>query len=517
MSGWFRPALCVVAWGLLGGNAQADDPTPAGTIAVVVDAPEGPLPATTVRSVVWHALYERHGHRAVFLDALDSEAVDQMRGTPMTTLLHIELEWRPDSAKVEQPDDQIYVVGGHYPVIDTTEYAMDGNALAARFAWHTEGPISVFHVQGEAADQFISLPEISLQETATLAIDPLHAPVWTAEADPIKIPIVLAADDAYRSFYGENRWSLVASRALSRANALLEGAGLELEVVDTEAWHPPTEETDLSVLLKDLTERPIPHERALRVAFTVQPHIAVAWESEMEDVGRAYLPGRNVVVVDQAAYPGHDPAWDVAEEGVAVAHEVLHALGVPHTDDEDMLMSAVKRGSVHRLRPATVDLARAAANSRYTHWDGMTALASLSQSAESHIDDRALQIDYIADNLAYGAGLPRPGSVEPRQLSALTNVALGRYYLKQASEDPQNASQLREGARVHVELALAQAPAWQEARTLSKQIRAATRAAAPAPSPPTAVDIAESIHGIDVRWKRTHTCAPEVRGTCESR
>lgn len=454
----------------------------AGTIAVVTDTDTGPLPDSTFRSVVWHALYGELGHDAEFFDELDSSVVDQMRGTTMTTLLHLELEWRTDSARIDQPDGEVFLVGGHYPVVKATEYALDGDRLVARYTWRTEGPISVYHVRGDDPYRFISLPEVTLQETATLAIQPTHAPVWRAETDLINVPVVLAGDDEYRDFYGPTGWTEVAERAVARANAILHSSGLRLQVVGHEGWTSPADQHDLSELLETMSSTPIQADGALRVGFTGQTELATEWQSEMEDVGRAYLPGRDVVIADQAVNPGHDPAWDVAEEGVAVAHEVLHALGIPHLEVPDHLMSGTKRGTVHAMHASTRDLARVAAATRYTHWDRIAALTGLSQAAEAHLADRDLQLDYIADNLHYGPGLPAPGTLEPGALSALTNVAVGRAYLRLAAEDPDHASELQAGAKVHAESALAQKPTWVEARQLQRQVAAAQRAATPEPA-----------------------------------
>lgn len=490
-----------------------------GTIAVVVEASEGgPLPATTFRSVMWHALYQDQGHDAVFLDQLDASAVQAMRGTPMTTLLHVELSWQADSVRVERAPDDVFMVGGHYPVVHTTEYALDGDRLVARTTWTTEGPVSVYHVKGDDPYRFISLPEVSLQETASLAISPVQAPVWMESVDRVRVPVVIAADDEYRAYYGEAGWDRVARRAVARANALLVDAGIELEVVGEETWDTPSDLDDLSSILESLYESPRTHPEALRVGFTGQTELAVTWQSEMEDVGRAYLPGRDLVIADQAANPGHDPAWDTAEEGVAVAHEALHTLGIPHLEQPDRLMSATKRGTVHALSLSTQELARSAATSRYAHWDTMTALASLSQSAEDHLDDPALQLDFITENLAFGPGVPEPGTLEPRQLSALTNVAVGRYYLRLAQEDPVNAWKLQRGARVHVDSALAQEPTWQEARQLQRLVVAAQRATRPQvdrpdvqrSARPTLDDLAAPLYGD------RDTChVPDADPTCE--
>ncbi|MFT7520113.1 MAG: hypothetical protein ACI9MC_002257, partial [Kiritimatiellia bacterium] len=278
---------------------------------------------------------------------------------------------------------------------------------------------------------------------------------------------------AYRQFYGD-AWPKVADRAILRANAILRPSGIKLEIVQHEGWTSPNGETDLSKLLEVMSDKPITTPGAIRVGFTGQTKLSVTWQSEMEDVGRAYLPGRNVIVADQAANPGHDEQWDVAEEGVAVAHELMHSLGIPHLESPDRLMSATKRGTVHDMHPSSVALARTAALSRYTHWDTTAALTALSHTAEAHLNDPDVQLDYISENLAYGPGIPAPGSLEPRELSALTNVAMAHYYLRRAKEDPRNAAKLNEGAKQHAAEALEKKPQWKQAKQLQLQVRAAT-------------------------------------------
>ncbi|MFK7929170.1 MAG: hypothetical protein AB8H79_13335 [Myxococcota bacterium] len=505
--------LCCWVAVFLGLGVVGVTPAQAGgeTIAVVAEADEGPLPLATLNSVLWHALYAKHKHRAVFYPDLNAAAVEQMRDSSLTTLLHVRLSWRPDSARVKRDDGETYLVGGHYPVIETTEYRLHGDMLIADTTWRTDGPLSVFHVRGAEANRFISLPEVSLQETASLAVQPIRAPLWKTHIDLVRVPVVLAADDDYRSFYGVDQWPQVAGRAVARANAILADVGVELEVVSTQEWHSPDRLHDLSSLLGHLSKQPIGHPNALRIGFTGQTQLGITWQSEMEDVGRAYLPGRDVLVADQAVAPGHDPAWDVAEEGVTVAHEALHALGIPHSEQPDHLMSATKRGSVHAVSPATRELGRAAAASRYTHWNSTTALTTLSQAAEAHLTDPELQIDYIGKNLHYGVGMPDPNSVQPGQLSALTNVAVGRYYLARAAEDPGNAKALRNTARRHAESALETKPQWQEARQLQRQLLAAERAQRAIKTPKIAP--ADEYHSTG--FGDRPTCPSDGSATCE--
>ena len=214
-------------------------PAHAGTVAVVAESTDGPLPASTFESVLWHALYQEFGHDAVFLPVLDGSAVQAMRGTTMTTLLHARLTWKTDSVQLKLKDQPSYFVGGYFPSIEATEYTLQGDKLVAERTWRTEGPVSVYRVRDADDQPYISLPEISLQETTAHALRPLQAPVWTAEPDWLRIPVVLAADEEYRNFYGDERWPAIAGRVVDRANAILRPAGLRLQVQGHQDWSSP--------------------------------------------------------------------------------------------------------------------------------------------------------------------------------------------------------------------------------------------------------------------------------------
>ena len=67
------------------------------------------------------------------------------------------------------------------------------------------------------------------------------------------------------------------------------------------------------MLLDDLAAQPRPQLHTLRVGFTQQTSLSQTWDETLEDVGRAYRPGEDVVVADQAMAPGHARAWDEAE------------------------------------------------------------------------------------------------------------------------------------------------------------------------------------------------------------
>lgn len=449
-----------------------------GVIATTDDADE--LPLATVQSVAWHALREELGHRALVLDGTPDEVLPTLLEHHITSLAVLEVHW--DHRFVRLDDGSMVVPPA--PEVKVSEYRVDGDAIRLFATWEAIGAAALYRVSGED-DGLLTLPEVSLQETMAVAVRALHAPAWGDVPDPVRLPVLFVADEEYRSFYGRD-WKEVVQRRIDRANALLEQAGLELVPVGMGAWRSPDAIDGLSGLLDALAAEPIPPEAALRVAFT-QQHRLASENTRVEDVGRAYVPGRDVILADQAAPPGHQEGWDTAEEGVAMAHEVLHALGVPHLRQPHFLMSASKSGVVHVIADSTRELGRAAVQARLAHWDRQTALGLLGQVADSYLEDPDLQVDYIIENLAAGPGMPAPGEIAPTRLSALTNVAVGRYYLRRARKEPEQALALREVALMHSQTALAQHPRLPVAEALVTELtreRLDTRAAPPRPAPP---------------------------------
>lgn len=442
----------------------------APTVAVVVDVQQSPAGLTDeeVRSVVWHALYNQHGHDALVLTSLD-DAVEQMLPLHLTTLYDFSVTWQPMTTRVNGRR----LLGAHAPAIEVHEYRVQDGALEEYSWWTQQGALSLYRVvDGDTADpEYAAFPEVSLQEAVTGAVSPVRPAAWRQTEHRLRVPIIVAADEEYRAFYGR-RWREEATARIERASALLGAAGIELEVVDWQRWHSADQVHELPALLDLLALSPRPdHPGAVRVAFTQQIRTGAAEQVEAEAVGQAYLPGREVIVADQAEVPEHDHGWDEAVEGVAVAHEVLHALGVPHLEGEAFLMSSVQHGAVHRLSARTIALARTAVQARYARWwDRTQALAALEQVATLHLPSDVDQVDYIGGNLRHGPGLPQAGELEAERYSALVNLSLGLEYQRMAFEDPWNADTHLEGALTHARVALRKRPAMAMAQALVSEL-----------------------------------------------
>ncbi|MBW1878169.1 MAG: hypothetical protein JRJ84_07395 [Deltaproteobacteria bacterium] len=409
-------------------------PALAGTVAVQVEVHQDEVPSPAVEAMVWHALFDRHGHDAVILDADDP--IRRMRAEDLTTLYRFEVSWSPLTARL----DGRGIIGSLAPTVQVEEYQLDGAALRPFAHWTIQGALALYDEipsQGEPA--IVSLPQIALQEAIGVAVNPVMAPIWYREDPFLDVPVELVADEEYRSFYG-SRWKEVADLRLRRASVMLRQAGIQLEVVGHHSWTSPDDLHGLSDLLDALAATPRERPDSIRIAFTQQTDLATVPDREVEDVGRAYRPGSDVLVADQAMVPDHAPAWDEAEEASAITHEVLHALGVTHLEAEYFVMSPTKASTVHRLAPSTRALAQTAAHARYATSDPVHAVAALGAAAEAWLAEPESQIDYIMGNLAAGPGVPPPGWVAPGSLSALTNAAIARYYLQLAERDPDNTA-----------------------------------------------------------------------------
>lgn len=452
----------------------------AATVAVAVNVDGGDLPTPAVESIIWHTLWDLHGHDALFVS--DEDALLAMQREDIATLYHVDLSW---DAMVHRVDG-LGAFGGLAPTVEVRESRRISDRLRERTHWKTYGTLALFELDRAEFDaDYVSMPHIALQSTMRLALKPVDDAAWGEMRGTVAIPVVIAADEEYRAYYGAE-WQQTVAHRVDRANALLTDAGIRLDIVGRTLWTSDVEGTNLSDLLDNLAESTrTAHPDAIVVGFTQQTPLSLDANAVVEDVGRAYNPGRFVVVADQAMVPGHDPAWDIADEGTTVAHELLHALGVPHVDEPHLLMSAQKVATVHRMSDATRRLAIAAAQARHAHWDPTAALTALGEAAEVGIADPDLQLDYVISNLHMGMGVPAPGTFDPRRLTALTNAAIGRHYLRRAEAGTGDTAALRQGAIEHSNAALAQRPAPRHAPLIEAVIAAAEFAvSAPEPTPP---------------------------------
>jgi hypothetical protein len=423
----------------------------------------GPSDVTeeVLAATVWHALAAR-GHTPMILSSADDSAgVMAERG--VTRLYDIEVSWEPVVVDVGA-----WQVAPSAPHARLRVYERRGTDLIAGAVREVVGDPAVFQLVGLDDAGVVALPQVAVQATvgALFADEPTRS--RTRAPDTVDLDVEVAADEEYRKFYG-HLWQAAVRQRIDRANVLLAGAGVRLRVVQWSAWRSDDAAEGLDALLDDLVATPRHPGSSLRVAFSQQHDLAERLD-ELEEVGRAWRPGSDVVVADQAGPPGHGAEWDVAEEGIAVAHEVLHALGVPHALGRDLLMSETKSGLVAEVDGSTAILARAAAQARSGRWASATALAALGDVSDRHLVDPGAQLDFIAENLVLGPGVPEPGSVDPSAVSALTNLALGRYYFTQADRDPARADLLRARARAHAAAALSQRPAVVEVPAVQRLV-----------------------------------------------
>ncbi len=423
----------------------------AATVAIMATTDAHVLNGTAVQSVVWHALRAELGHDPLMLDGDLDDAHTRMKHAHVTTLLKFQVEWDLDRVEVDGG-----VLVDKVPTVRVHEYQVAGDQLALVRTWNAHGALALYRINDNHSTGYLAMPEVSLQEAILTALGPVSPPVWQTRAtDVVQLPIAVCADDEYRAFYGK-RWKAEATQRVDRASALLAPTGLALRVADYCDWQSPHDATTLKALLEDLASNPLPNG-LLRVGFTQQMHLETAEITSVEDVGRAFQPGRDLVVADQALPPGHKAMWDEAEEAVAIAHEVLHTLGLPHLEQGQFLMSAVKSTTIHRVSPGSRSLARAAAEARYAHWDPEPAMMSLAHAAAAWIDEPDLQVEYIRENLARGPGVPIPGNVDPGRISALANVAISRHWLQQARTSPSDSA-LRKTVLAHTQAALMSHP-----------------------------------------------------------
>ena len=359
----------------------------------------------TAQSVVWHALADL-GHPVPLVVGGSAEAaVPQMRRSAIGTLLHIDVSW--ERSALWRDGRMLWVEA---PTLAVTEYAVAPEGLRRLNRYGYTGEPQVGRTEGG----WTLMPAATFAMALGRIMDELAIPAWgSVPPDTLRVPVVVATDAAYRRRHGPS-WADAVHTRIRRASALLNPAGIELTIQHFEEWSPVTPTSDPVALLADLAASDA-GQRAIRIGLSGAAPPTPA--QGVEAVGAAYVPGRYLVVMDQHVD-------DVSQDGTAIAHEVLHALGVPHQDRAGVLGSATLVGPVHRLTPASVGLARAAAHARWAHWDPGVAAVLLADAAADHLPDRELRLAYVARNLAAGQGDRDAHS--HKQWAALARDALGR-------------------------------------------------------------------------------------------
>ncbi|MFT4623428.1 MAG: hypothetical protein ACI8PZ_002084 [Myxococcota bacterium] len=451
----------MIAWLAIAANAS--------TIGACVTVDGGAVPLAAVQAMAWHALRDAHGHDAHLVACNAPDLAAQLEQRQLVTLIHTAITWLPHN--VER--DGVYFAT-RVPNLTVTELQVVHGALTPRRTWSVLGTPTL----ATRDDTTLSLPDLSVQDAMARALRSVPRPAWRgAEPPRLRVPVRVVADEEYRQRHGD-RWRDEAAARLNRASDILAQAGLSLEVVGYGDWASTDSNTGLAALLRELSHAPTT-DGAIRIGFTGQPERGSRYDATAEDVGRAWTPGRDVLLVDQASTPGVEHAWDVADEGVALAHEVLHALGVPHVRQPWFVMSEVKLSTVAMVAPSSQALARASAQARWAHWEPVAALGTLAAAAAEHLDDEEIQVEYVLDNLLVGPGMPEPGSASPGQLSALGNVAMGRHLLNRSRHEPDRAAALRQQALAHSVAAAQVRPV--QARALIADLQEPAQAPPPDP------------------------------------
>ncbi|HHO50466.1 MAG TPA: hypothetical protein ENK18_06215 [Deltaproteobacteria bacterium] len=371
----------------------------------------------TARSVVWHALVELGGRAPLLLDGPPEASVIELRRNHLSTLLSIEISWVRSALWRDGR-----MIWTEAPRIALTEHAVGPAGLRTLEHYQFLGEPELAHT----AEGWLPVPAYALEASLERVLDELAIPAWglavgpsTAAGRTLRVPVIISTDAPYRERHGPCWRDAVAAR-LQRASALLQAAGIELVVERYEDWAPDTGTSSPVALLADLSTshaRQGPDgelDRAVRVGLSGVRRTRPT--KTVEAVGAAYVPGRHLVVVD----PPATGARDVTQDGTAIAHELLHALGVPHPDEPGVVGSATLAGPVHELAPASQALARAAAEARWAHWDPTVAAVLLADAA-THLPERELRMTYVTRNLAAGQG---DGDEHTRRWAALAREAL---------------------------------------------------------------------------------------------
>ncbi len=412
----------------------------AATVGVRVHESEGgPLTEAVVQAVAWHAVSQDAEHDPAFLSPTlsDRDAVQALREAGASQLLDISIRWASEAKVLEGGK----VVMLPLPVVEIVDRSLSGQGLVIVGRGEAAAEAGVM-VDG---DRLYVAPELALQHAMGRAIDHVRSPAWGAVAKPRRLPVVVVADAAWKARHGATWRAEIAAR-VDLASRLLAPVGIALDVVGEGDWHAPIGLPSVSARLRHLADQPrVGPEEAVRVGFTgVGP---VSRLGGPEQVGRAFEPGRDVVIVDQRGLRDDGDRWDVSNEAVALAHEVLHALGVPHEEEVGTLMSSHHAGLVHLVSDRSRSLARAAVQARTAHWDAASAMLVLADAADRWlVGEPTRQLTYIVGNLP---DAPVPGTIAPGSVPPIVDAALTRMYLDLAVASPESAASHTAAALVH--------------------------------------------------------------------
>jgi len=295
---------------------------------------------------------------------------------------------------------------GLVPMITAIEYRVSGSRWDPVRTWDTLGSVALYAMRSRPDDVF-TLPQIALEEAVVRALEPLPRARVLPVRQVALVPVVIAADDDYRAAYGPT-WPQVMRARVDLANELLAPAGIALDVRAWSAWTSPEGVDDMSELL-DAFAAELGTPEGLALGVTLRPQLARSWQGELDDIGRAYRPGQHAIVADQAGIPGSDPYWDALGDASALAHEVLHTLGVPHQAASNALMSPRRQWLTTHVDRSSAELARIATLARFYEPDQQRATDALARTAEAFLADPDAQVQYVTQN----AERARPAATAP--------------------------------------------------------------------------------------------------------
>ena len=306
-------ACLALWWGLTAAHASGT------SVAVAASAENGPLPDSAVQSLVWHAMATEQGHHTVLVDPDDTEAwLSTLKAQHVSTLLEVRVHWTVQAILLDG-----HIVADDVPTVQFTEWVVRDHLLESERVWEVHAPMAVVSTPQDDG-RVVTLPEVALQEAVSQGVADAAPPVWRAgPPSRVTVPVEVCADPQWRDRHGPD-WQKAALERVDRADQIVHQAGLTLHVAGYCEWQPETSSASLTALLDDLHAQPLRDGR-IRLGLTARPDTSSS--ASMEYVGRAYTPGRDLVVADQTPPPGHDPARSRRPTGLHPADDRARARG----------------------------------------------------------------------------------------------------------------------------------------------------------------------------------------------